>query len=155
LNTENIAGIGVVIVKNKEMTRNFMNKLCNELTVSRRKALIVDCFAFFLSRLDMDEKKECSVDIEIPEMTFYDWLRLNLENFSFYNIIILNDINTIFHELSHNQPRGASQKLWRILLILSKVTRHNNTSCFLIVHEMHRKRSQLAKIYDFTIPYDA
>lgn len=142
-------GLGLAIVKNKKQTLNFINEVLTTFSLSSKKILLIDFFALYLSNIN-NEKKNQNIIIEIPDTLFIIWLIDNLEYLFTFDIIIINDINVIYHEMYQNN--NASQTLWKILHTLSILMQQNKCSCIVIVNERYEKRRKTySKISNFDL----
>jgi hypothetical protein len=137
------------------MALDMVNKLCEQIPQNVHSVIAIDCFAFFaLNAKKIDINKCKGIKIEIPEATFVEWLEDNIQTILEHEVVVINDINTIFHEISFYQSRGSSHKLWKMLMILSFLFRQNKHTCLCILHERHESSyKNLSRLCDFMVEY--
>lgn len=134
-------GLGLAIIKNKKQALNFINEILDIFSSNLNKILLIDCFASYLSNINNTQKKYQNITIEIPDTVFITWLINNLDYLFTFNIIIINDINIIYHEMHQN--KNVSQTLWKFLHTLSILMQQNKCSCIVIINERHEKKQQI------------
>lgn len=148
----------LVILSDKSSMVKYISEFIQRSTKSQNKVLIVDSVALFSSSIVVTQLELSNhefVKIEVPDLDLKDWFIANIDNMKDYDVIMINDLNALYHELNYIYQKNVLPKIWRFLLLFRVFSKQNGLkTVFTAWGNQATATRSTRKIFDFLLVQD-
>jgi hypothetical protein len=135
----------IFIINGRETNISFARFLLGCICVTKKRVLILDMNAFYASNILLLNKKltenclgNTIITVPTDDSKLESWLISS--TFSKNDLLIIDNLNTVYHLMSINGRRFNIRRLYAITSILSYLAQTNEISIFLTVYRTTSER---------------